>query len=88
MDNYGRKAVAHLPVLEISKPDQVVQVLEEKSGDVVYTLRIKGKTFQPKVFAKGAYTVKVGEGANLKTFKSVKSLSGKETKGKKIKVDL
>ena len=84
IDNYGRKAVAHLPTLEVSKPDQVVQVVEEKSGEVVYTLRIKGKTFHPKVFAKGAYTVKVGEGSNLKTFKGVKSGS----KGKKIKVDL
>jgi phosphodiesterase/alkaline phosphatase D-like protein len=88
IDNYGRKAVAHLPVLEIGKPDQVVQVIEEKSGEVVYTLRIKGKSFQPKVFAKGAYTVKVGEGSNPKTFKGVKSLSEKESKGKKIQVKL
>ena len=88
LDNYGRKAAAHLPVLEINKPDQVVQVLEEKSGEVVYTLRIKGKTFQPKVFAQGAYTVKVGEGSNLKTFKGVKALAQKGSKGKKLKVEL
>ena len=88
LDNYGRKAAAHLPVLEINKPDQVVQVLEEKSGEVVYTLRIKGKTFQPKVFAQGAYTVKVGEGSNLMTFKGVKALAQKGSKGKKLKVEL
>ena len=88
IDNYGRKAVGHLPSLEISKPDQVVQVIEERSGQVVYTLRTKGQSFQPKVFAKGSYTVKVGEGSALKTFKGVKSLSAKESKGKKIQVKL
>ena len=88
IENYGRKAVAHLPVLEINKPDQVVQVVEEKNGEVVYTLRVKGKSFHPKVFAKGVYTVKVGEGSALKTLKGVKSLSAKESKGKKIQVKL
>ena len=27
----------------------------------VYTLRIKGRIFEPKVFGEGTYTVKVGE---------------------------
>jgi hypothetical protein len=75
-------------MLEINKPDQVIQVVEEKSGEVAYTVRLTGKSFHPKVFAMGAYTVKVGEGSNLKTFKGVKSLSEKGSKGKKIKVDL
>ena len=88
LDNYARQAAAYLPMLEINKPDQVIQVVEEKSGEVVYTVRITGKSFHPKVFAMGAYTVKVGEGSNLKTFKGVKSLSEKGSKGKKIKVDL
>jgi hypothetical protein len=88
LDNYARQAAAHLPMLEINKPDQVVQVVEEKSGEVVYTVRITGKTFRPKVFATGAYTVKVGEGSNLKTFKGVKVLAAKEGKGKKLQVNL
>ena len=88
IDNYGRKAVGHLPVLEINKSDQVVQVIEEKGGQVVYTLRTKGKSFHPKVFAQGSYTVKVGEGSALKTFKGVKSLSTKQSKGEKIQVKL
>jgi phosphodiesterase/alkaline phosphatase D-like protein len=88
LDNYARQAVVHLPMLEINKPDQVVQVLEEKSGEVIYTLRITGKTFRPKVFAKGNYTIKVGEEPSLKTFKGVKALADKESKGKKIQVNL
>ena len=86
LDNYARKAVAHLPALQINKPDQVVQVVEEKSGEVVYTLRIKGTGFRPKVFAPGKYTVKVGEGDARKAFKGLEARSGKG--GEKLKVDL
>mgnify|MGYP007000209479 len=67
LDNYGRKAVAYLPKLEVNQPNQVVQVIEEKTGEVVYTLRIKGKNFRPKVFAKGKYSILVGEGSSIKT---------------------
>ena len=86
LDNYARKAAAFLPELQINQPNQVVQVVEEKSGEVVYTLRIKGKSFRPKVFAKGKYTIKVGEGKNRKTIKGVQSLPKAEKKT--LKVDL
>lgn len=61
-DNYGRKARAWLPTLKIAgMVDPVVQVIEEASGEVIYTLRIKGNEFRPKVFAPGGYTIHVGE---------------------------
>ena len=72
-DNYGREAVAWLPTLKIDTPDQVVQVVEEATGQTVYTLRISGKTFRPKVFAEGTYTVKVGEGDAVKKLTGVKA---------------
>jgi len=61
-DNYGRKAVAYLPTIEVTgMQDPVVQVVRESDGEVVYTLRIQGQQFRPKVFAKGKYTLHVGE---------------------------
>jgi hypothetical protein len=61
-DNYGRKAVAYLPTLKVSgMSDPVIQVIEEGTGEVVYTLRIKGAEYRAKVFARGTYTVHVGE---------------------------
>ena len=61
-DNYGRAATAYLPELNIAgMSDPVVQIIEEKTGEVVYTLRIQGNTFRPKVFAQGNYTVRVGD---------------------------
>ncbi len=75
-DNYGRKAVAYLPTLKFKNmTDPVVQVIEEKTGQVVYTLRILGKSFRPKVFCKGAYTVHVGEGKAQKTLKGIEAIS-------------
>ena len=42
----------------------MVQVIDEYLGEVVYTLRIKGKTWRPKVFREAVYTIKViGVGA-------------------------
>ena len=60
LDNYGRKAVAHLPTLKINKPNQVVQLINERNNEVVYTIRVKGSSFKPKVFENGTYTIKVG----------------------------
>lgn len=61
-DNYGRKPFAWLPTLEVSGlADPVIQVVEEATGETLYTLRIKGERFRPKVFAPGTYTIKVGE---------------------------
>jgi hypothetical protein len=61
-ENYGREIVGHLPRIEISgMADPVVQVVDEESGQVIYTLRIDGDSFTPKVFADGSYTVHIGE---------------------------
>ena len=52
----------------------MVQVVDEARGEIVYTLRILGTSFRPKVFQPGTYTVIVGEGTQVKTFKEVESL--------------
>ena len=38
----------------------MVQVIEDATGEVLYTTRAKGETFQPRVYSKGKYTVKIG----------------------------
>ncbi len=61
-DNYARKAAGLLPKIKVAgMVDPVVQVIKEDSNEIVYTIRIKGKSFSPKVFEQGSYTVKVGE---------------------------
>jgi len=70
-DNYGRKAVAYLPTLNVSGlTDPVVQIVDESDGDIVYTLRIKGSSFRPKVFKHGTYIITVSD-PDLDRMKSI-----------------
>ena len=76
-DNYGREAVAFLPTIEVEGIiDPVLQIIDEADGDIVYTLRIKGTNFRPKVFREGVYTVRVGhqESDLMKEMTGVESL--------------
>jgi hypothetical protein len=60
-DNDGRKPAAWLPELHFEGVENpVVQVVEDRTGDVLYTIRVRGSVFQPVVFGSGAYTVKAG----------------------------
>ncbi|MGB2823817.1 MAG: hypothetical protein WBF17_22755, partial [Phycisphaerae bacterium] len=74
-DNYGREPLACLPTLQVTgQRDPVVQVIEEATGEIVYTLRINGTSYRPKVFKDGTYTIKIGEGKSVKTLSGIKSL--------------
>lgn len=62
LDNFGKKSIAWLPEVRVSGlTDPVFQIYHQKSGEMVYALRIDGQTFQPKVFDLGLYTLKIGE---------------------------
>ncbi len=78
-DNYGRRPIAYLPILQIQgRTNPVVQIIDESNDEVVYALRILGNCFRPKVFGRGAYTVVVGEGRDQKTLRGVKALASDE----------
>jgi alkaline phosphatase D len=85
IDNYGRSAVAWLPELIIEgMDDPVIRLTRERTEEIVYTLRIAGKSFQPKVFYFGTYTIEIGdpdegtwqvlEGISATSFKERQSL--------------
>ena len=67
------------PADPISKnlPDDVtlkpVRGQYELDAEVVYTLRIRGNRFRPKVFREGKYTIRVGrpEDGRLSTLRAV-----------------
>lgn len=71
--NDGRKVAGYLPEYVFADgKDCVVQVVEEASGEVLYTTRSRGGRFQPKVYSKGKHTVKIGrELPDAKTLKGV-----------------
>lgn len=74
----------YLPAIEIAGlTDPVVQVVSEETQKIVYTLRIKGNSFQPKVFKAGKYEIRVGEpgSKNLKIFMGMKATASAEESG-------
>ncbi len=75
--NDGRKPVAWLPELVFEGAvNPVVQVIDEKSGEILYTKRVVGNRFQPPVFSAGSFTVKAGR--NRPDGPKLAGLSGKE----------
>lgn len=60
-DNDGREKTHFLPTLNFETENPVVQVINEADDEILYTVRVKGKSFQPAVYAAGNYTVKVGK---------------------------
>ncbi len=59
--NDGRKVTGWLPELVFEGVENsVVQVIEEATGEILYTVRVQGTHFQPRVYAPGKYTVKLG----------------------------
>ncbi len=74
-NNYGGE-VAWLPTLKIEgMKDPLIWVIDNVSQETVYTLRIAGQTFRPKVFNEGNYDIKVGKlgTPNIQTFKNIKA---------------
>jgi len=67
-----------LPMIETDIDNPVIQVLNDQTADVVYTIRINGRQFSPKVFAAGTYTIVVSEPDKQwsQSFKNIESTPG------------
>ncbi|GIW89816.1 MAG: hypothetical protein KatS3mg109_0248 [Pirellulaceae bacterium] len=60
--NDGRRVFGYLPPLEFATlRDPVVQVVRQEDSEVLYTIRISGNRFEPRVYAGGHYLVKAGK---------------------------
>ncbi|MFH5886395.1 alkaline phosphatase D family protein, partial [Halalkalibaculum sp. DA3122] len=60
--NYGRRAVGYLPEIIVEGLEHpVIEVYNQKTGDLEYALRIRGRTFRPKVFEVESHRLRVGE---------------------------
>jgi alkaline phosphatase D len=73
-DNFPKKGVAWLPRIKVSGLENpVVQVVDEVTGEHVYSVRIQGSQWHPRVFARtGVYTLRVGEpGQDFREFKGL-----------------
>lgn len=84
-DNYARQPMAFLPTLKIAgASDPVVTVIDEGLEEVVYSLRIRGDSWRPKVFREASYTLKLEAAGETKTITGIKSLPADDTSDLKI----
>lgn len=60
LDNYSRKPMATLPKLTfVGEEDPVVKVTDQRSGELIYAIRVKGVGFDPVVFHDSVYSLEV-----------------------------
>lgn len=60
-ENDGRKIMGWLPELQFAGVvNPVVQVIEQPSGETLYTVRVRGTSFQPRVYSRTSHIVKIG----------------------------
>ena len=64
-DNYGRQAYAYLPKISVTGLENpVLEIRNEKTGELVYCVRIKGHEIKAKVFSESSYTVTLKDTEN------------------------
>ncbi len=79
LDNGYPKDGPALPALtDLPIDNAAIQLVDEESDEIVYTLRIRGKDFTPRVFKKGRYTARIFD-ADMKLIETRKGL--KPSKG-------
>jgi hypothetical protein len=79
LDN-APKMTSSLPKIACNLDNPVVQVVDEATSRIVYTLRLRGKTDQPMTPAPGRFTLRIsdGEGGKSLEFSAVESRPGND----------
>jgi len=85
-DNLGMGAENVLPEISVNQPNQVMQIWNEKTGELEQIYRIKGNTVQPKLYESGTFTVIIGENDNKQATTGLKTQKGENQE--KVLVEL
>lgn len=85
-DNLGMGADNVLPEISVNQPSQVMQIRNEKTGDLAQIYRIKGNTVQPKLYESGTFTIIIGENKNKETITGLQTKKGENPE--KVSVEL
>ncbi len=72
-DNFGLHAENVLPLIAVNKPNQLIQVWNEKTGELVQVFRMKGTEVQPRLHENGTFTLIIGEGEKAEKINGIKS---------------
>ena len=75
-DNLGMGADNVLPEISVNRPDQLMQIRNEQTNELVQIYRIKGSTVQPKLHESGTFTIIIGENHSRKTITGLQTQNG------------
>jgi hypothetical protein len=75
-----------LPEITVNKANQLIQIENEKTGELANIYRMNGNKIQPRLFEKGTFTIKIGEGENSKVLTGIASQPDKN--GASLSVEL
>ncbi len=88
LDNYARTAAAHLPELTIHGAEKpLLQVIEESTDELLYTLRLPDDTWRPHTFAPGPHTLRISDPETGK-HKELRSITAKADNDEKLEIDI
>lgn len=85
-DNLGLGAENVLPEISVNQPNHVMQIRNEKTGELAQIYRIKGNTVQPKLYESGTFTIIIGENKNKETITGLQTKKGENPE--KVSVEL
>jgi len=85
-DNFGKGTVNLLPMVEVNKPNQLIEVRKTSNNALIRIFRMKGNSFQVGLHHPGTFDIKVGEGENVKEIKGLSTQEGENPE--KISVEL
>ncbi|WP_286860711.1 alkaline phosphatase D family protein [Proteiniphilum sp. UBA5510] len=73
-DNLGSGANNVLPEIRVNKSNQVLQIWNERTGELVQSFRINGNTVKSKLHEPGTFSIKIGDNGK---WQSIRGLSTK-----------
>jgi len=75
-DNLGMGAENVLPEISINKSNQLLQIWNERTGELEQVFRIQGSSVQPRLHNDGSFRITIGEGNNKKEYSGFKTKHG------------
>ena len=79
-DNFGLGADNLLPEITVNKPNQLVEIRKESNHALIRIFRMKGNALQLGLHHPGVFSIKVGEGDDVKELKGLKAEKGNPEK--------
>jgi len=81
MDNYNREAFGWLPEIKVTgMKDPVIKLYYEKTNELIYAVRMRGNSFNPRIFKPGIYKLVIGDEGNFNIYTGLEPIKKEGSK--------